>query len=480
MDDIDKAFSGIVTSASSAADQRNIIYTILSDKIICAASSVLLNVGDIVAVKSINSDDKPRIEEVEILGSATVRDIETALGKLPDMIDIEGNAARSLDRHKNAAYSKDMHNIIGELQKAARVFASAYLSGAHIVIRFHNDCDGISGAVSINRALSELSNRLMIGKPTVSWAMQRGIEYDMESAYSDIIEFRNHKSAAAPLLLITDFGTAPGSADQIINAEKQYTIVMLDHHPPYDEFPMERITNYVNSWNHGLNSSFTAGLLSSIFAEILADIDTSDMINASLIGDFSEYADRSDADGQKISIVLDYLTSIAGRNGSSIEKLTPSYADNLINNPDRLASTFYSASNTLNELLDLGVEKVKKMHGDAADVFLLDFSELPKSESGYPLPGRYSSRLQEKLEGINGPRTMLVLHYGSYITVRMPRAISGEVKLLEKINKILELSEYAESGGGHNEAASIKVVKERSGDVLSILLKELGCQNYHR
>ena len=475
MNNFDHAFEGIVTSASSAADQRNIVYTILSDKIICATSPMLLDVGNIVAIKAINREGRPRIEEIEIIGSATQKEIEDALGRLLEKVDIKGNIAKALERHKSAEYSKGMHKISEAIGKAALAFASAYLSGAHIIVRFHNDCDGISGAISINRALAKLSDMLMIGKPYVSWVMQRGIEYDAESAYSDIMEFRNYASTTAPILLITDFGTAPGSGEQLRNTEKQYKIIMLDHHPPYNGFPREGIINYINSWDYGLDSSFTAGLLSSFFAETLADIDTRDMIKASLVGDFSEYADRSDELGQKLSIVLDYLTSIAGRRGSSIEKLTPSYADSLINNPEKFASTFYLASSSLNELLDLGVERAKKLNGDIADIFLLDFSELPKSESGYPLPGRYSSRLQEKLEAINGPRTILVLHYGSYITIRLPRAISGEAKLLEKINKILESSEYAESGGGHNEAASIKVVKDNSGEVLAMLLKELGC-----
>ena len=480
MNSYNRTFEGIVTSVSNAADQRSILYTILSDKVICATSPLVLDVGDVVDVKAVKVGQRASIEKIEIVGEATVGEIDKSIGRLPDMIHVRENVEKMVEKYvKDAPYSDGVLKIAKDVEKAAGAFAAAYMSGAEIIVRFHNDCDGASGAISIYRALAKVAGEFVVGRPSVLWVMQRGIEYDRESAYSDILEFRNHKSAVDPLLLITDFGTTPGSEDQINNPERRHSMIMLDHHPPYPGFPRRRILHYLNPWDYGMDSSFTAGLLSSLFAEALAPIDTADMINASLIGDFSEFANRSDAEGQKLSIVLDYLTSVAGRIGSGIDRLTPGYAESIIKDRERLDSIYYSASGTLNELLDMGIERVKKLRGKFADVFVLDFSELPKSESGYPLPGRYSSRLQEKLEAINGIRTILVLHYGSYITIRLPRKISKEVALLDKINSILKSSEYAESGGGHNEAASIKVDKKRSGEVLSLLLMELGCPSYH-
>ncbi len=469
-------FKGIVTAIRKAPDSRNNIYTIISDRALNARSSLMLELNDIVTVKQLDSDDRGQmISALEIEGKADAKEPEAMLSEMIRGLDLGQNAKKMLTSHLKKPYIDTAKKMSAQLQDAAATFLKGYLAGAPMAVRFHNDGDGASGAVSLYRALARLDGNVVEGPRGLSWIMQRGIEYDDASMRNDFTEFSNFESVARPIVFITDFGTAPGSEDQFRDAAKKVDVVMLDHHPVYDTFPSSALRHYINPWEHGGDSNFTAGLLTSLFAEIIHPVETSDMILASLISDYSTFADRSNKAGQRDGILLDYLTSIAGRSDSHIEKLTPRYMESILSDRERADAMFHSAANMMNEMLELGVSGVKSYKcRDGITAFVLDFRSLPRSESGYPLPGRYSSRLQEKLESINGARTIAIVHYGSYITLRLSKEISQLVGMLKIIKKLEEESEYVGSGGGHNEAASIKIDPDGLKSVMKMLLSELG------
>ncbi len=463
-------YRGIVTSVKRSPDPRDNLYTIVSTKAISAKSAMLMEVNDIVDV---TLGDRA-ITSVEVAGKASSDDFEKALGRLVGALDIGLNANRVAMRYRDRAYGGALHKMAGALEGAALSLAGAYLSGAPIIVRFHHDGDGSSGAVSLYRALSCISEKLFVGQRGVSWVMHRGVEYDRESFYADTLEMKNYESASRPVVLISDFGTAPGSEQQLRDASGKATVIMLDHHPPYTSFPKGSVL-YINPWDYGSDTNFTAGLLTSFLAETLCDVDTDDMKSASLISDFSAFADRSDGDAVRRAVILDYLTNVAGRSDSSISRLTPSYIESVLSSKEKSDDIFYTASSTMNEMLDLGVKSVKPYRcKDGITAFVLEFETLPKSDTGYPLPGRYSSRLQERLESINGERTITLMHYGGYITLRISKGISKAVGILGIIDEIAKSSDYDVSGGGHNEAASIRVDKSHTGEVVNTVLRKIG------
>ncbi len=461
---------GIVSAVKKSPDPRGNIYTVLSGKAVVAKSRTLLEVNDIV---DIGLEDGVITSE-KVKGRATASGIDAELDKLVGKLDIGRNVKRAVQKCDGTQYGNAAAGMAGVLEKAATAFMEAYISGAPIIVRFHHDGDGSSGAVSLSRALSDVSARLLDGQRSISWVMHKGVDYDIESFYSDSMELRNYDSAHKPVILITDFGTAPGSERQIAETVNSSTVIMLDHHPLYKGFPKDKVI-YINPWDYGSDTSFTAGLLTSIFAESISDVRTDDMKAASLISDFSSFADRSDKEGMKNAVILDYLTNISGRTGSSIAKLTPSYIESVISSKEKSEEIFYTASNTMNEMLDLGVKNVKSYRcSNGITAFVLEFETLPKRDTGYPLPGRYSSRLQERLESVNGERTITILYYGSYVTLRLAKGISKEVGILKMIDDIVESSGYAESGGGHNEAASIRVDREHTREMVNVVLRRLG------
>ena len=444
----------------------------MSVRVVVGTRDSVMELYDKVLIKGVSGDGAL---SAEVTGRASHEEYKRLLGSAVRSLGIEGNAKKAMRGCASKPYGIAADKMTGDLLGAAGSFAEALLSGAPIVVRFHNDGDGASGAVALNRSVSAIQKRHFTGDRGITWSMHRGIDYDTPSFYGDSLLFNSYKSIEKPLVLITDFGTAPGSERAIGEARGKYTLVWLDHHPVYESFPARDVPHYINTWNFGSDSNFTAGLLTCILAESLAGVSTDDMKMASLISDYSSYADRSSMEGQHSALILDYLTSIAGRRGSAIERLTPAYIESVLGDREKADAAYSAAANDLSEALELGVKNVRSYRcRDGITAFVLDFGALPRSESGFPLPGRYTSKLQEKIEGVNGEGTVTLVHYGSYITIRVSKGAAKKVGVLKIIESLLKFQDYVESGGGHNEAASVKVREGAVKNVLGMLLKELG------
>ncbi len=470
-------YKGIVTAVKKASDSRDNVYTVLGSKAVCAKSRLLMEVGDIVAIEAM-SEGNDVIESFSVEGRAKKGEYDAAVSELLEELSIEKNVKLLKEKEKGMPYGPAVSSMAAALKDAASVFCRAYISGAPIIVRFHHDGDGSSGAVSIHRALSKVDSRLFVGRRGVSWIMNRGIEYDAIAFNADTLELQNYESMEKPVVLILDFGTAPGSETSMSESKGRFNLLMLDHHPIYKGFPKDRATCYINPWDYKSGTDFTAGLLASVFAEVISQVDTNDMRIASLISDFSSYGDRKDKKGMRTAVILDYLTNVAGRSDSGITRLTPGYIDTLLSSKEKSDEIYYTASSSMDEMIDLGVRGAKSyrcMNG--ITTFVLNFDMLPRSSGGWPLPGRYASRLQERFESMNGPKTLTMIYYGGYVTIRMSKEISPGVGILEMIERLTKSVEYIESGGGHNEAASIKVKKENTKDATDMVLRELGAKS---
>ena len=110
-------------------------------------------------------------------------------------------------------------------------------------------------------------------------------------------------------------------------------------------------------------------------------------------------------------------------------------------------------------MLDSAIESVKIYQGSASRVYIADFEGIRgDDEQRYPLPGRFASKLLDKIEQLNTMPCVLMLHFGNYVSLRMSKELNGKVDLLRILNEVRE--EYpddVDSSGGHGNAASIKL-----------------------
>ncbi|MDE1856053.1 MAG: hypothetical protein KGH49_02350 [Candidatus Micrarchaeota archaeon] len=432
-------------------------------------SSVVLKVGDMVRNATI-SDGK--------IESTVIEDADSAI----NVIERVGEYAATLVREPENSGKKELDavtaNMNPKLREAAALLIEKLLLGAPIVIRFHNDADGATGAYGLYTTIAQLVNRISpSGSAKVFWKMQRSIAYSPSDSLEDMLTVGNYESIARPLLLITDFGTTQESIPGAEASSKKFDIVWIDHHPVVEEVAAIP-KNYINPWMFGGDSNYTAGFLSCELGKRLADVDLSTIQSASLIGDYSGYA-QDDAKGRDLALLLDMLTSdkrIAVPTGGN--DITPSEIDQILTDEKRSTDLIKYAKTRLEDAVDTGISAMRMYKTSYANVYLLDFENVRKDTlTKYPLPGRYASKLLERIEKTSDKPPILVMHFGYFISMRVSAPVVDRANILGIASELRAQYPYIDSAGGHRSAASIKLKSEEmKKELMGALLRALGCQ----
>lgn len=360
-----------------------------------------------------------------------------------------------------------------KLCECSALFVRKLILGAPIVVRFHNDADGSSGACSLYRGIGKLTKELGLGHGgNISWVMHPGVSYSSADASYDTLIANGYSSMEKPLLLIIDFGTSLDSNAGIRDLDDRFDIIWLDHHPLADGFVGKELANYVNPWLFGGDSNYTAGFLASAFSRTFSEPENGSYEDASFIGDYSEYADPG-RKGQEIATILDLLTSDTRiGSGSFSNKLAPYEIENILKDKGKVDELLSYANTRLNEILDLGLTSLRKHKADDVEIHVLDYGRVRSDETKYPLPGRYASKLLERISEIYGGKNIVIVHVGAYISIRIEKELGERVRILEIINELKsEYGNLIDAGGGHRCAASIKLYdKSSKGTVLKELV----------
>ncbi|MDE1850216.1 MAG: hypothetical protein KGH54_00270 [Candidatus Micrarchaeota archaeon] len=442
------------------------------------------------------SKDRPQVQELKssiVLHLGDLVKGEAREGRIESAIISEDPNAVEECRSSAARYASSLILPLGKtgkgemdtvtakmrerLDSAASLFLQKLILGAPIVVRFHNDADGLTGAYGLYLSIMNVADKILAaGQPRIFWKMHRGVAYSNSDAKEDMLTVGNYDSNEKPLLLITDFGTTEESLMGAQTAGEKFDIIWLDHHPPIEELT-RLVEFYTNPWSFGGNSNYTAGFLTCEFGRRFADIDLSLIQSASLIGDYSGYA-QDDEKGRELALLLDMLTSdkkIAIASGSN--DITPSEIDQILNDEKRRNELTKYAKARIEEAIDSGIEGIKQYRTADSNVYLLDFENVRKDAmTKYPLPGRYASKLLERIEKVSDKPPILLLHFGHFISIRVSAPLVERTNILKTIAELKLGYSYIEGAGGHNSAASIKLRSDQNKkELINALLRSLGC-----
>ena len=229
-------------------------------------------------------------------------------------------------------------------------------------------------------------------------------------------------------------------------------------HNELEKFSGKDLGHYINPWNFGGDSNYTAGFLTIIFAKILSDVDTNGLEEASLMGDYSVYS-KPDAASRRIAALLDLVTSDTSVLSGTRGNLTPEDIDKLFSDKGKSEELIAYAEHRVSEMLDTGINSVKVHAANGFNIYVADFESIRGSElERYPLPGRFASRLLGRIEELNKVPCVLLLHFGHFISARMSKELIGRVDLIKALESAREnYPAYFDSSGGHSNAASLKL-----------------------
>ncbi|MDE1851379.1 MAG: hypothetical protein KGH69_01665 [Candidatus Micrarchaeota archaeon] len=361
------------------------------------------------------------------------------------------------------------------LASAASLLVRKLLLGLPVIVRFHNDSDGLGGAYALYKSIGELKDRGVGICPNIIWLMNKGVSYTREDAGNDTFLLNGYETIEKPLLVMIDFGTSKDSNSGMESIGTRADVVWLDHHPIPEGFSGTSLEHYINPWDNGGDSNYTAGFLAAALAKTFSKTDTKETENASFIGDYSRYADEK-AKGYELSMIMDLLTSdpriVYGYTGNDI---TPKELDVVLGDGKRRNELYNYAKMRLEEALDRALPYLKQYKAEGYAIYLLDFEDIRDHDSKYPLPGRFATRLLDKVMESGNGECAVIVHAGSYISIRLSKKVCSTMSILPIISELKSSKpDEIEAGGGHDCAASIKVYnKESKKEVIKALVERL-------
>ena len=182
-----------------------------------------------------------------------------------------------------------------EFERVARILMERVFSLTPILIRHHDDADGITSGLLLKNAILDFASagagragRASVPLPK-TFLRSEWTDYAIYDSFR-LLEDRNWALGfqKKPLLLLLDHGGNEDSHDAVRDAASFFDIVIVDHHPP-DSRLREHSLAFVNSIAAGGTSSHTTGLLCFEIARRMQAAPREELLWVSLEGDHSDF-----------------------------------------------------------------------------------------------------------------------------------------------------------------------------------------------
>lgn len=351
----------------------------------------------------------------------------------------------------------------------AKKIRFAILNRQPIMIRHHNDADGVTSAIALENAISSIMEKLKINPQYNLYRYSsRTPYYDMIDTIKDLSTIKRieAKEAIKPLILIVDTGSSIESLFSFkIMESNNIKIIVIDHHNPGEIKNKKTIVcpylyDHINPYMEELNGNITAGMLCYEIARLVNEDYAQPILPA-----ISGLADKSDCSelemyiknsGKSKEMLLKIGNAMTYFDSQAKFDLDKKLFEELIENKKMV--------DVINEELNKNVEiQIKSAY---PNIIKKDFGNILYAtinieeftlRSLYPSSGKIMKALKEKL-AIDYPdkKIMFLGIFNDMITLRADHDIIDLQKIIEKLS--IKIPEANIMGGGHEVAGSIKFV----------------------
>ncbi|MDD5023006.1 MAG: DHH family phosphoesterase [Candidatus ainarchaeum sp.] len=334
---------------------------------------------------------------------------------------------------------KDEHieKLKEDFLSLAKKLYSIQKLGKGIIVRFHNDGDGICGALSLSSFLK------------AKYVQQNSAIYSVKDALRDINDLSNYYKS---VIILVDFGSNEESKDglSLINSAG-IEIISIDHHP-YSQEITPLLTSNLNPWKSidpEIASKYTAGYLCSELSRLFGY----ENIKYPLISLCSDKSDLLKCNEEHINsgIVLNYAAAYSGHNSSLDFYL------NILSNKHLFHSILMQANEKIEELISISKKQIKEKECGKFKLFYLNLGSLVKKFE-FPGIGKSATQIFEYL--IKSEQNFILVAYGpKTVVLRItPTAFENGADAREIISHIKNsMPDFIISGGGHSKASAIRI-----------------------
>lgn len=345
--------------------------------------------------------------------------------------------------------------LVSQLKPKIKVLAKLILIAKKlnrfVLLRFHNDADGISAALAITSILS------------CHTIQQNSAVYTTRDAINDlnIIQYQN-----SPMIIFVDFGLSEESIEGLkLLKSNNVEILIIDHHPPSKG--AINLANFILSpWQVSENdecSKYPAGYLACELARFAGVKNIDYLASISCAGDKSNILKIEEKDREK-AIVLDHLA------------INPDYKNNLdfyrrvLNDKDTFESLLQQTRDKMAQITE-DLKKIMKKHVFVElSVYVFDIDKIAKK---YEFPSRGKIATQA-FELLGNKQPNIIIGYGNRTVILRINDLAVNLghnadKLIQELKNSVET--LIESGGGHAKAAAIRTKPGFAKTVCNELIK---------
>lgn len=385
----------------------------------------------------------------------------------PDKVEpVQGAYARVLEKAEECAVPKKekfmvdglMESLRPRVDAVARKLIAAKKTGRFVLLKFHNDADGVAGALALTRVLRAETRQ------------QNSALYRVADGMRDVNVIRYERS---PLVVFVDCGSGEESREglQLLRAGGA-EIVVIDHHPPFEGVE-GMCSAFLSPWavsEEESASTYPAGYLCVEVARGCGANGTEHLAKIACAGDKSGIMPIADEDREK-ALVIDYMATYA-EFGNRLE-----FYEHALGDRELYSSILFQAKERMERVKEeVGRMMKKKLEGPVA-VYTADFDKVGSRE--FPGKGKLTSRAFE-LVMHDGPVVVLgVWEGGISFRVNEEAAIMGvnATKIISAAKG--KMGDFIESGGGHGRAASLRIKKGFTKEVLEEVINQLQASQPH-
>ncbi len=354
-----------------------------------------------------------------------------------------------------------------KMKECSKLLAEARDSKASVLIRYHNDADGICSGLCISGIFSS----------NISSFPSDSATYLAEDSYSDARLLSGKKGAGLALgegnalAIILDFGVNEESVSSLRELKASGAkLIIIDHHPFCKEAE-ELADLLVSPISFSLESKYTAGYLCSEIAKIaMGSGIAKGKGGAGKEGEVSEKlerykkialaGDRSmlgkiEENERKAALVLEYVATY-----KEFPKNLEFYRK-VLEDKELFASIYASAREKFEEIIREAGNCTRVVRKGKLILHYINIDKLMKKHH-FPSKAKALTQVFDAVCENEKGHAVVVIGWGeSLITFRVsPEAILLGFSAAEIIEKVkLEVKGGINTGGGHAAAASIRAKK---------------------
>jgi archaea-specific RecJ-like exonuclease len=425
-------------------------------------------VGDVVYLEGLVNEHKGRLQiEIDKIEDSTM-DF--------DAIILE----KSKPVTKDFSIKSDRYEIMrGVITAIATRVRMAILEGQPIMIRHHNDADGIISGMSLEHACQGLMSDLGIdGRYLLFRSPSKAPFYASGDVLRDLVLSKklveSEDSNIKPLILVADNGSTPEDAFGLNTLKTLgYEAIVIDHHNPVvlengvtavDQY----LSNHLNPYKLGLDSKTSAGMLcyelgrfiwermsEPLFPAVAGILDRCDIQETE---DYIAKTGMSREELSKIGTAIDYMSyQLKHDAGKGVfEELFANYGFvELVNSEVRkgfdtqLQSTLpYLRTQDINGIIFSTIDIAK---------YTMKFT--------YPTTGKVISQIHEIVSTENEGKPVLSVGYmEDSISIRANQPVLPLQTIIENLK--VKYPNANVEGGGHEMAGTFRFVSAHRDEIL--------------